>query len=250
MKLSLDRLTGTPREHAFTLSPAWWRARTGEEEGGEGLAGDVAVRVQAHRMGLDVFLDGTFEGALDLQCGRCLSRYRQPIRERFRLLLEPAGDRVPADPEGAAALARDHLYLSDELEAGWFRGSEIDLGGYFQEGIALLFPVQPLCRETCQGLCPSCGADRNVEACACGEASPSSPFAKLRELRESLNRYQDIDRAVSLVPASGLRRWLYRRLGVEGARFLEADPSLGAPAGNHSACLFFHQGNSATLLAS
>jgi hypothetical protein len=72
------------------------------------------------------------------------------------------------------------------------------------------------------------------------EDSPSRPVrraggdeltervAKLRELRESLNRYQEIDRAVSLVPASGVRRWLYRRLGVEGARFLDADPSLGA----------------------
>jgi uncharacterized protein len=191
VKLSLDRLTETPREHTFTLSPAWWRARTGEEEGADGLAGDFAVRVSAHKMGHDVFLDGTVEGELDLQCGRCLSRYRQPIRERFRLLLEPAGDRVPADPEGAAALARDHLYLSDELEAGWFRGSEIDLGGFFQEGIALLFPVQPLCREECRGLCASCGADRNAADCGCEQVSGSSPFAALRGLRNQMTEGDD-----------------------------------------------------------
>lgn len=184
MKLHVDRLTDTPSEHAYTLKPAWWRERSGVRgEPREELAGDVQVSLRAHRMGTELFLDGTLQGELALECSRCLARYRQPIRERFRLLLEPAGDRVPADPEGAAALARDGLYLSDELESGWYRGSEIDLGGFFQEGIALLFPVQPLCRETCQGLCPSCGADRNVEACACGEASPSSPFAKLRELR-------------------------------------------------------------------
>jgi uncharacterized protein len=187
LKLHVDRLTETPSEHAFTLTPAWWREVSGAAEGArEGLAGDVQVRLRAHRMGDDLFLDGELAGELDLECGRCLARYRQPIRERFRLLLEPAGDRVPADPEGAAALARDGLCLSDELEAGWYRGSEIDLGGFFQEGIALLFPVQPLCREECRGLCPSCGADRNVEACACGEASPSSPFAKLRGLRNQM----------------------------------------------------------------
>lgn len=190
MKLSLDRLTETPREQTFTLSPAWWRARTGEDAG-DCLAEDVAVRVSAHKMGHDVFLDGTLDGGLDLQCGRCLSRYRQPIRERFQLLLEPAGDRVPADPEGAAALARDGLYLSDELEAGWFRGSEIDLGGFFQEGIALLFPVQPLCREECRGLCASCGADRNAAACGCEPGSPSSPFAVLRGLRNQMTEGED-----------------------------------------------------------
>jgi uncharacterized protein len=187
VKLHVDRLTETPTEHGFTLTPAWWREVSGAAEGTrEGLAGDLRATLHAHRMGSDLFLEGELVGELDLECGRCLARYRQPIRERFRLLLEPAGDRVPADPEGAAALARDGLCLSDELEAGWFRGSEIDLAGFFQEGIALLFPVQPLCREACQGLCPSCGADRNVEACACGEASPSSPFAALRGLRNQM----------------------------------------------------------------
>jgi N-acetylmuramoyl-L-alanine amidase len=52
--------------------------------------------------------------------------------------------------------------------------------------------------------------------------------AKLRELRESLGRYQDIDRAVNAVPAPGVRRWLYTRLGVEGARFLDAEAGMGA----------------------
>ena len=190
MKLSLDRLSETPSEHVFTLSPTWWRSRAGESAREE-LAGDTLARVRAHKMGRDVFLDGTLEGALDLECGRCLSRYRQPIRERFRLLLEPAGDRVPADPEGAAALARDGLYLSDELEAGWCRGSEIDLGGFFQEGIALLFPVQPLCREECRGLCPSCGADRNAADCGCEQVSGSSPFAALRGLRNQMTEGDD-----------------------------------------------------------
>jgi hypothetical protein len=52
--------------------------------------------------------------------------------------------------------------------------------------------------------------------------------AKLRELRGSLARYQDIDRAVSVVPAASVRRWLYGRLGVEGARFLDSEAGLGA----------------------
>lgn len=187
MKLSIDRLTETPSEHPFTLTPAWWREVSGRAEGApETLAGDLLGELSAHKMGEDLFLEGELRGALELECGRCLARYRQPIRERFRLVLEPAGERVPADPEGAAALARDGLYLSDELEAGWFRGSELDLGGFFQEGIALLVPVQPVCREDCRGLCPSCGVDRNSESCSCAEANPSSPFAALRGLRTQM----------------------------------------------------------------
>jgi uncharacterized protein len=187
VKLHVDRLSDTPIEERFALSPAWWREAWGEGEPvREALAADAHAQLRAHRMGAGVFLEGELVGELDLECGRCLARYRQPIRERFRLVLEPAGDRVPADPEGAAALARDGLYLSDELEAGWFSGNEIDLGGFFKEGIALLLPVQPLCREDCRGLCPRCGADRNVAPCACAEASPGSPFAALRGLRDQM----------------------------------------------------------------
>ncbi len=187
MKLHVDRLSETPTEHSFALTPAWWREVSEAGEGArDGLAGDLTASLRCHKMGADLYLEGEVRGELDLECGRCLARYRHPIRERFRLVLEPAGDRVPADPEGAAALARDGLHLSDELEAGWFRGSEIELGGFFQEVVSLLFPVQPLCREDCRGLCPSCGADRNLERCACTEASPGSPFAALSGLRSQM----------------------------------------------------------------
>jgi uncharacterized protein len=98
-------------------------------------------------------------------------------------VLEPAGDRVPADPEGAAALAQEGLYLADELESGWFRGPEILLDRFVGEMLALGVPVQPLCQEDCRGLCPRCGIDRNLEACTCTELKPASPFAVLASLK-------------------------------------------------------------------
>ena len=55
----------------------------------------------------------------------------------------------------------------------------------------------------------------------------SSQVQKLRQVRESLGRYQNIDRAVSAVPGEGLRRVLYSRLGVEGARHLDPSAGLG-----------------------
>jgi uncharacterized protein len=185
VKVLIDRLTESPTELVFSASPAWWRERCcGDVELSKGLEAPLEFRILAHRMGEDAYLEGETQGALELTCGRCLTRYREPIRERFRLVLEPAGSRVPADPEGAAALARDGLFLSDELESGWFRGSEIDLGSFFQELIALAFPVQPVCREDCRGLCPRCGVDRNAESCECPELRPDSPFAALQALRD------------------------------------------------------------------
>jgi len=185
VKVLTDRLTESPTEFLFSVTPAWWQERCGGDlELEKGLQRILEFRICIHRMGEDLYLEGQVHGALELTCVRCLNRYREPIRECFRLVLEPAGSRVPADPEGAAALARDGVFLSDELESGWFRGSEIDLGSFFQEVIALAFPVQPVCREDCQGLCPRCGADRNADSCDCSEVRPDSPFTALRALRD------------------------------------------------------------------
>jgi uncharacterized protein len=185
MKVLTDRLNESPTELLFSVTPAWWQERCGADpELAKGIRRVLETRVRIHRMGEDLYLEGQVDGVLELTCGRCLTRYREPVREPFRLVLEPAGSRVPADPEGAAVLARDGVFLSDELESGWFRGSEIDLGSFFQEVIALAFPVQPVCREDCRGLCPRCGADRNAESCNCSEVRPDSPFAALRALRD------------------------------------------------------------------
>jgi len=186
MKILVDRLDDRPRPFHFEAEPVWWReAQARVPELREVEAASFRVDGEAHRMGQDLYLEGTVEGRFELGCGRCLARYGQPLREPFRLVLEPAGERVPADPEAAAALAHDGLCLGEEIETGWFRGHEIDLGPYLLEVVTLAVPVQPLCREDCRGLCPRCGVDRNHETCRCEEASPSSPFAALRKLREA-----------------------------------------------------------------
>jgi len=185
VKVLIDRLTESSTELRFSVTPAWWQERCGpDSELAEGLRAPLEAPILIHRMGEDLYLEGEIAGVLELTCGRCLTRYREPVHECFRLVLEPAASRVPADPEGAAALVRDGVFLSDELESGWFRGSEIDLGSFFQEVIAVAFPVQPVCREDCRGLCPGCGADRNAESCHCSEVRPDSPFAALRALRD------------------------------------------------------------------
>ena len=185
MKILVDRLSETPTALRFPVSPSWVAERFGAdpEHRIEGVTEAVAFEVRAQRLGPDVYLEGECRGTLELACSRCLTRYRGPIRERFRLVLEPAGDRVPAEPEGAAALAHEGLYLADELESGWFRGTEIQLDRFVGEVLALAVPVQPLCREDCRGLCPRCGVDRNAESCSCSEARPESPFAVLASLR-------------------------------------------------------------------
>ncbi len=185
MKLSVDRLTESPAPFAFEVSEAWWRAQLSDSSGLPGAPADpLQIRIQAHRMGEDLYLEGSLAGELELECSRCLARYRHRLSEPFRLVLEPAGSRLPADPEGAEALKRDGICLGEEVDTGWYQPPELDLGAFLREVVSLALPVKPLCREDCAGLCPRCGVDRNRESCDCGEIERESPFAVLRTLRE------------------------------------------------------------------
>ncbi|MEB2345616.1 MAG: DUF177 domain-containing protein [Deltaproteobacteria bacterium] len=184
MKLFVDRLKQTPAELAFGPDdPGWAEVLESVPELRGALAEPPSVTLRAHRMGQDAYLEGVLTGALELECSRCLVRYRSPLREPFRLVLEPAGGRVPAEPEAARDLARLGMCLGDELELGWFEGPAIDLRSLLREVVALAVPVQPLCREDCRGLCPRCGVDRNRETCGCEAERPASPFAALAALR-------------------------------------------------------------------
>jgi uncharacterized protein len=185
VKLLVDSLTETPTPFHFTATPAWYRERfAGNARPVETLSDPLEIEGRAYRVGADVLIEGSVRGEIELGCSRCLGRYRAPVREPFRLVLEPAGARVPADPEGAEALSSDGLYLGDEAETGWFRGQELRLDRFIGEVISLALPMQPLCREACKGLCPRCGVDRNVESCNCAEARPESPFAVLGKLKK------------------------------------------------------------------
>ena len=184
MKLHVDRLSETPQPFEFEAGSAWWRAAIPpERELPRELDEPLRIGVSAYRVGEDLILDGRVAGAVPLECARCLARYGHALREPFRLVLEPAGEREPADPEGVEALSRYGMCLAEELDTGWYRGGEIDLSGFVHELICLALPVKPLCREDCAGLCPRCGADRNA-ACGCPEPVGESPFAVLKALRD------------------------------------------------------------------
>ncbi len=185
MKIPVERLTTTPRSFGFEAGPDWWRRVLPRSPGLYcELAEPLRFEIEAYRMGDDVYLGGRVEGVLELECSRCTARYRHRLREPFRLVLEPLGNRSPADPEAAEALSRYGVGLGDELETGWFRGNELDLEGFLQEVVTLTLPVKPLCREDCPGLCAHCGADLSAGACGCEARRSDSPFAVLASLRD------------------------------------------------------------------
>jgi len=184
MKLPIERITTDRVDYRYSASREWWvdwdRAA---DAATTSLVEDLSLVVAATRSGDEVTLEGSIEGQIEVECSRCLRRYRHALSDTFHLVLEPIGDRRPLDPEGEESLEQYGMCLSDELEVGWYRGTEVLLDPYFAEVTALAMPIQPLCMENCAGLCPHCGIDRNQTRCDCTDIKPDSPFAVLAALR-------------------------------------------------------------------
>lgn len=70
----------------------------------------------------------------------------------------------------------------DDLDYAHHDREVVDLSGIVREYLLLSIPITALCREDCQGLCPSCGVDMNKTPCDCERQVTLSPFAALKNL--------------------------------------------------------------------
>ncbi len=86
-----------------------------------------------------VLVRGVVAGKLTLVCGRCLESFGQQYESSFDL---------------------DYSVQGKEKEM-------LDVTHDLQQEILLSYPMQFLCREDCQGLCPQCGKKLNEGKCGC-----------------------------------------------------------------------------------
>jgi uncharacterized protein len=93
--------------------------------------------------------------------------------------------RCLVDVDGVTVSEVDERYSPHPVDADTIEivDGQIDLAPLVREYVMLDLPDAPLCRPDCAGICPQCGADRNVAACDC-DTAPSDPrWAALADLR-------------------------------------------------------------------
>lgn len=128
-----------------------------------------------------VALDGVIESVVDgmlvrgvltaemsLACARCLRAIPHPARV----------DIVELYPDPAS------LEEGDEVEDGYeLLDGAIDVSALVRDSLSSVIPYRPLCGPDCAGLCASCGADLNEEACGCAADDVDPRWEALRGLR-------------------------------------------------------------------
>jgi uncharacterized protein len=171
MRIELDKLEGTGGQFAHAYEPE------------ELVLDDEHVRLTAwpqvagtvRRDGHQVRLRGQITARAEVDCDRCLKAVDMPVETSFDVTYVPAAD-YGKGPE-AAELQEDDLSLSV------FDGEAIDVDDLVREQVLLALPTRALCGEDCKGLCPVCGADKNMDCCNCESTEVDPRWAALKDLR-------------------------------------------------------------------
>lgn len=129
-------------------------------------AAPAAFNVSLTNTGAGVVGDGWVRETLVTECSRCLN----PCTIELSAVIE-AFYVLPGHEEG----------VPEEQEYDIIRNNLVDLGPALRTALAVEAPFAPLHDPECAGICPVCGADRNLEPCEChAEAGPDNPFSVLQ----------------------------------------------------------------------
>jgi uncharacterized protein len=130
-------------------------------------AGEGKAELDLYADGTHAFASGTFKGHLVVACSRCVGPVRLDLDEKLLVTFMPPSE-MPADDAAAAEASEEGPEVAaGDLDVFPFDGERIDLEPLFREQFVLAVPYAPLCSETCKGLCPQCGIDRNTGTCSC-----------------------------------------------------------------------------------
>ena len=129
------------------------------------------VHLRVARDGADVVVDGEVEATVPQVCGRCLESMPVQVHAVVDLRFLPR-----------PAIADSVELSSDDFETDFYADDQLDLGALVRTETTLALPMKALCQPGCRGLCPRCGANRNLTACACAADAPDPRFAGLRGL--------------------------------------------------------------------
>lgn len=115
----------------------------------EGVTVELGFRMESVLEG--VLVTGTAHAPVTGECVRCLEPVERELDAEFQEMFSyPDADTRTArrDEAGDDAEDEDALELEDDL---------FDLEPVLRDAVVLALPLQPVCREDCEGLCSECG---------------------------------------------------------------------------------------------
>jgi len=137
------------------------------------LASNISGHAKLILTNFGIIATVTARATLHLICARCLEPFQTRAQIAFEEEYRPSIDITTGLP--STIPVGDTAFLISQ-------NHNLDFREAIRQNLLLAVDLIPVCRPDCRGLCPDCGANRNLQECACRPEETSSPFAILEAL--------------------------------------------------------------------
>lgn len=219
MKIYLHEIKEQESEFDFTQEDAWVTSTVLRlDERPEGNLPPLKPHssphksrpVQAHlslrKVDDVIVVSGNIETFIELICSRCANSFQHSCKPTFSALFckdpvmagvahlqrHKSDHREFTKPMGQNQGFARHAHPFEEdqdnlegkdLDITYLSHDYIDLSDVLAEQLQLQIPFQPLCKESCKGICSQCGTDLNLGRCACAKIQNKHPFSVLSDYK-------------------------------------------------------------------
>ena len=128
----------------------------------------IIADIEVQKLNDRFFLKVKLSTLAHFVCDRCLDDFEQNIKNSFQLYYLKKGENKFQDD--------NYRFLPENT-------NEIDLTEDVIEYLLLTVPMKKLCKESCLGLCPSCGTNLNINKCSCKREKIDPRWEKLKSLK-------------------------------------------------------------------
>jgi uncharacterized protein len=162
-RINISNLSEGIHEYRFEAEPS----KIGLDER---FGGVIKIEAKLDKSINQIFLQAEILAEGSFFCDRCLDNFHQELNTAYSMMYVQG--------------ARSTIDLNEEEEIQLLRAdmNYIDLDDDVRQYILLTIPQKLLCREDCQGFCPTCGVNKNIASCTCGAQVVDSRWDALKKL--------------------------------------------------------------------
>lgn len=160
MKISIANLSEGSHAFHFTAEPAHLGLS-------DYFTKPVSVDVTIEKTNREVFLKAAAKTSGRFSCDRCADEFDREVRTAYQMMYI-YDEREKQQPH------------DEEVQVISSVTTAIDIADDVREFILLAVPQKLLCSDSCKGLCPHCGTNRNRGSCSCSAEEVDPQWGKLK----------------------------------------------------------------------
>ena len=186
MRVNIDEIKDAGLDRAWDLTREQLDEVVSGDPAGYRARGPAHVEAHLEKLERRVRVQAKAAAAVTVACGRCLGPISVDVPVEFELSLVPADEYDDDDGRDEKDANKGHARGSFEARAAeeeTYSGKSVDLDPMVREQILLALPSYPVCKESCKGLCPVCGANLNDRECGCDRHVPDPRWAGLKNVK-------------------------------------------------------------------